>query len=192
MKIAITGHTAGIGAAFAKGFARHGHEIVGISKRNGHNIRNIPKIRDMILPCDMWINNAQAGYAQTELVYQIWEFWKNIPNKFIWHISTMLTTSQRSVLTNGMTDVAILSYTNQKRALEDAFYQLKSLSQWPAMTLIRPGRVATQPGQIAGRDGADVDVWVDSLMNFFDTAKEKNLWLEEISLGSLYPDWYRS
>ena len=71
MKIAITGHTAGIGQALAKQYADRGHEIVGLSKREGHNIRVIPKIADLIEPCDVFINNAQAGYAQTELLFEI-------------------------------------------------------------------------------------------------------------------------
>lgn len=43
MKIAITGHTAGIGQALAKAY--EGHEIIGLSKRDGNNIRNVAKIR---------------------------------------------------------------------------------------------------------------------------------------------------
>ena len=64
MKIAITGHTAGIGQALAEAY--YGNEIVGLSKREGNNIRNTLKIADAIEPCDMFINNAQAGFAQTE------------------------------------------------------------------------------------------------------------------------------
>jgi NADP-dependent 3-hydroxy acid dehydrogenase YdfG len=48
MKIAITGHTAGIGQAIAKQYQSQGHKIVGISRRNGHNIKVIPKICDLI------------------------------------------------------------------------------------------------------------------------------------------------
>ena len=61
MKIAITGHTAGIGKALTNQYVNQGHEIVGLSKREGNNIRNIPKICDQIEPCDMFINNAQSG-----------------------------------------------------------------------------------------------------------------------------------
>lgn len=183
MKIAITGHSAGIGRSFARRLQGMDHEILGISKRDGNNIRNIPKIVDMILPCNLWINNAQAGYAQTELLYKVWDAWKNQKGKSIWLISTMMTTDLRLPRIPGMTEIAIAEYKNQKRALEDAFYQLKSLAPYPQMLLIRPGSVATQPGQTADLNGADVDKWVDSVIDFYLLATDRNLYIEEISLG---------
>ena len=78
MKIAITGHTAGIGQALAKEYALDGHEIVGLSQREGNNIRNTPKICDQIEPCDIFINNAQAGYAQTELLFEMARRWQKV------------------------------------------------------------------------------------------------------------------
>ena len=44
MKIAITGHSAGIGQALAMLYVKQGHEVVGLSRRNGYNIRSIPKV----------------------------------------------------------------------------------------------------------------------------------------------------
>ena len=44
MKIAITGHSAGIGQALSKVYESKGHEVVGLSRRNGNNIRALPKI----------------------------------------------------------------------------------------------------------------------------------------------------
>ena len=89
MKIAITGHTAGIGQALAKKYQSAGHEIVGLSQREGNNIRVIPKICDQIESCDMFINNAQAGYAQTELLFEMAKRWQGT-NKHIeyksWHL----------------------------------------------------------------------------------------------------------
>lgn len=183
MKIAITGHSAGIGKSFAHRLSAQGHEIVGISKRDGHNIRVIPKISAMIQPCDMWINNAQSGYAQTELLYKVWEQWKNDPNKMIWIISTMLTQHTGLVNIPGMTETSLAEYKNQKRSLEDAFYQLKNQCRYPLICLIRPGQVATQPGQTANEHGADPDAWVDTVCDLYTHSRLRNLWPEEISLG---------
>lgn len=183
MNIAITGHTAGIGRSLARRMADLGHTVTGISKREGNNIRNIPKVLQQIEPCDFWINNAQAGYAQTELLYRVWQSWRGRPGKMIWMISTMMTQDAGVPTIPGMTDVAVAEYKNQKRALEDAFYQLRSSSSSPAMMLIRPGCVATQSGQIPDQHGADVDKWVDALVDFYLSCQRNNLWPEEISLG---------
>lgn len=181
MKIAITGHTAGIGRSFCEHLSARGHEIVGLSKREGHNIRNVPKIVEKIVLCDMWINNAQSGYAQTELLYKVVEHWGNDKSKMIWNISTMLT--QQSVIPciEGVSTNALTEYQNQKRALEDAFRQLKNKSV--RMCLIRPGAVATQAYNRAGVDSADVDRWVSMICDFYVQAREHDLWPEEISLG---------
>jgi hypothetical protein len=183
MNIAITGHTAGIGRSLARRMTDLGHTVVGISKREGNNIRNVPKILQQIEPCDFWINNAQAGYAQTELLYRVWETWRGKPNKMIWLISTMMTREVGITVIPGMTEVAVAEYKNQKRALEDAFYQMRSASFTPAMMLIRPGRVATQPEQVPDQHGADVDKWTDIIVDFYLSCQHNNLWPEEVSLG---------
>ena len=79
MKIAITGHTSGIGQALFNILEKRGHDMTGLSKRTGHNIRTIPKIANLVEPCDLFINNAQVGYAQTELLYDVWQKWRNVP-----------------------------------------------------------------------------------------------------------------
>lgn len=181
MKIAITGHTAGIGAAFAKCLSTH--EIIGISKRDGNNIRNIPKIVDIIGPCDMWINNAQSGYAQAELLYKVWDAWQGQKQKMIWVVSTIMTCMPQVPDIAGLSMLDIAEYKNQKRALEDAFYQLRYQGGGPRMILIRPGAVATQPGQVPNVNGADPDAWATAVCDFYRRSIENNLWIEEISLG---------
>lgn len=180
MKIAITGHTAGIGQEFARYLGSLGHEIVGLSKRDGHNIRNIPKIVERILPCDMWINNAQAGYAQTELLYKIAEAWAGDKSRMIWNISTMMVKDPIVPDIAGQSWTSIAEYKNQKRALEDAFYQLKNRC---TMCLIRPGTVATQSYNQAGVNAADAADWVKTVCDFYISARACNLWPEELSLG---------
>jgi nucleoside-diphosphate-sugar epimerase len=181
MKIAITGHTAGIGRCFAEYLANRGHEIVGLSKRDGNNIRNVSKIVAQITECDMWINNAQSGYAQTELLYKIVEAWKDDCSKMIWNISTMMTTQSNVPIIEGLSSTALMEYKNQKRALEDAHHELKH--KGPRLCLIRPGAVATQPYNQSGVNAADVDQWVSAVCDFYIQCRANNLWPEEIALG---------
>jgi hypothetical protein len=180
MKIAVTGHSAGIGKCFAEYLESRGHEIVGISRRDGHNIRIISKIIQQVVLCDMLINNAQAGYAQTELLYKIAEAWQGDRTKMVWNISTMMTKDLGVPDIPGQSWTALAEYKNQKRALEDAFYQLKNKC---AMCLIRPGTVATQHRNQAGVDAADVTAWVKTVCDFYIAARSYDLWPEEISLG---------
>lgn len=140
MKIAITGHSAGIGQALASIYRAHGHEVVGLSRRNGYNIRSLPKVASMIEPCDMFINNAQIGYAQTELLFEVWRRWQG-QQKYIVNVSTQ------------MTDVLLPpkeewdEYIIQKKTLELANQLLENRNPWPRLLLVRPSGIATQPGQ---------------------------------------------
>jgi len=162
MKIAITGHTAGIGQALAEAY--YGNEIVGLSTREGNNIRNTLKIASMIEPCDVFINNAQAGFAQTELLFEVHSRWANT-NKHIIVISTMMTQHPVSVL-EGMDE-----YRVEKVALEEAVHQLRYKNpNGPIITLVRPGRVEN-PTE-----------WARTLVKLFATADNNGFVIPDISL----------
>lgn len=140
MKVVITGHSAGIGQALTIIFQANDHEVVGLSRRNGYNIRSLPKVAGIIEPCDMLINNAQAGYAQTELLFEVWRRWRG-QQKYIVNVGTQ------------MTDLFIPpkeewdEYIIQKKSLDLATQLLEQRNEWPRLMLVRPGAIATQPGQ---------------------------------------------
>ena len=179
MKIAITGHTAGIGQALAQEYQQRGHEIVGLSRREGHNIRNIPKICDQIKSCDMFINNAQAGYAQTELLFEMCQRWTNT-KKHIMVISTMMTQDPISVLPG----LDMLAYRQQKVTLEEMVKQLRYQQLGIKFTVVRPGYIATQPGRTVP-PAADVNNWACVLVDTLHMAESNNLDISELSLGPL-------
>lgn len=179
MKIAITGHTAGIGKAFASNYQQRGHDIIGLSKRDGWNIRNVPKIATEIEPCDMWINNAQESFFQTELLFEMVKRWQG-SRKQIMVISTMMTQQPIS----SMPDLAMDYYRIQKIALEEAVRQIRYRRLGVQLTLIRPGNIATTPDKTVPQ-AADVDHWVDSLIKIFDISSPY-LEIPEISLGPAY------
>lgn len=175
MKIAITGHSAGIGQALARQYELLGHEIIGLSKRHGHNIRNIPKIADQIDPCDVFINNAQAGYAQTELLFEMARRWAGT-HKHIMNISTMMTQSLVSVAPS------LTEYWCQKTALETACLQLQQQYPTVRFSIIRPGDIATSVDKTVP-PSADVDTWAATLVKVLDIADKNNLVIPELSLG---------
>jgi len=179
MKIAITGHTAGIGQAFAKILEPRGHEIVGISRRTGDNIRRIEHTANLIESCDMFINNAQTQYAQTELLYAVWQRWQG-KEKYIWNISTQMTEQPINGTPDGQKDLIMSQYHNQKLALEEASRQLKFKNRWPQISIIRPGGVATQE-KFDNTNKASVDLWAMGIINMF--SHNENISISEISVG---------
>jgi NAD(P)-dependent dehydrogenase (short-subunit alcohol dehydrogenase family) len=178
MKIAITGHSAGIGQAFARVFAEQGHEIVGLDRRNGYNIRSVPKVAAMIEPCDWFINNAQVGFAQTELLVEVYRLWKDVPNKRIINISTIMTSHPISAVPG----LVPLTYRVQKKALEETHHQLRFLQTWPKLTLIKPGAVATQFVGNIDIQKANVDEWATTVIRILEAA-EPNLEVTELALN---------
>lgn len=177
MKIAITGHTAGIGQALANLYSQQGHVIIGLSQREGNNIRNIPKICDQIEPCDMFVNNAQSGYAQTELLFEMARRWTGT-KKHIVVISTQMTQDPVSPLPGLDMD----QYRIQKVALEESVKQIRNRRLQIRLTTVRPGNIATSPDKTVP-PAADVGNWARSLIEIFETAEKNNLRIADISLG---------
>ncbi len=178
MKIAITGHTAGIGQSLAVQYASRGHEIVGLSRRHGHNIRVTHKIADLIEPCDVFINNAQAGYAQTELLFEMVKRWQGT-KKHIVVISTMMTQTPVSEAAGLEMD----QYRVQKIALEEAVKQIRHRQLGVTITIVRPGNIATSVEKTVP-PAADVDRWAQVLINIFELASP-DLTIKDISLGPI-------
>ena len=180
MKIAITGGTAGIGQALGNEYQSLGHEVLRLSRRTGHNIRVIPKIADLIEPCDMFINNAQVGYAQTELLFEMVQRWTG-SGKHIMVISTMMTQDPVSVLPG----LDMMAYRIQKTTLEQAVSQIRNSRSGIKITLVRPGNIATSIDKTVP-PAADVDNWAKFLINTLETAQANNLDIPDISLGPAY------
>ncbi len=177
MKIAITGGTAGIGQALGNEYQALGHEVLNLSRRTGHNIRVIPKIADAIEPCDMFINNAQAGYAQTELLFEMAQRWAG-SGKHIMVISTMMTQDPVSVLPG----LDMMAYRIQKTTLEQAVSQIRNSRPGIKITLIRPGNIATSTDKTVP-PAADVNVWAGALVSMLEMAQNNNLTISDISMG---------
>ena len=163
MKIAITGHKKGIGKAFAEQLSKRGHEIVGISRSDGENIRRTAHTASLIEPCDMLINNAISFYAQTELLFEVWHRWQDIKEThYIWNISTKLCEQDHDIDIKGITFRESMQYRNQKMSLELAHHQLNFQPSNIKMSLIRPGDVRTQSW--SNPDSITADDYVKELL----------------------------
>lgn len=173
-KVAITGHTNGIGKALCNAYTQNGWAVIGLSRSNGYNIK-LPKINEAIIDCDVLINNAWDGFGQVELLLKTFYKWIDRPDKTIINISTALQMYPISV---NQTEEDLL-YHVTKHSLDEAISQLRSLGRGPRLITVRPGAVATQEGEA----GADPDVWVDSLMKIlYNTGV--SLQVSEITLNT--------
>jgi NADP-dependent 3-hydroxy acid dehydrogenase YdfG len=87
MKIAITGHTKGIGKAIADLY--YTDEVVGFSRSNGYDIAqpsDIDRIITESAECNIFVNNAYHDFAQCDLLERMFKLWKNDPTKTIVNI----------------------------------------------------------------------------------------------------------
>ena len=185
MKIGITGGTLGIGKALGDIYESRGHEIIRLSRRNGYNIQNTMNIADAIEPCDLFINNAQTGFAQTELLFEIARRWRDT-NKQIIVISTIMLMNPIPSHTLGdrahVHDPSWLEYYIQKTALEQAVQQIRHTRPGITLTVVRPGATATENKNRAVPPAADAKVWAETLVNIFDCAGN-NFVIPDITLG---------
>lgn len=137
MKIALTGHTKGIGAAVKQILEDQGHEVVGFSRTNGYNVMRPKNIVKDAADCDIFINNAWMPDAQPRLMYLMYEEWATQPK----HIINISSTAGDYPDFFGMFGFnSWVPYVSDKQRLDEASYNLSRLWK-PGMckvTNVRP------------------------------------------------------
>ena len=136
MKVAITGHSKGIGKACFD-LLNKDHEAIGFSRSNGYDIvEQFNSIVRAVKKCDVFVNNAHQGYMQVELLNAVFEMWKDDPNKTIVNISSL---SKYPGLSGNQT-----GYSATKAALShQAFILMFKTDRKCRMININPGYVET-------------------------------------------------
>ena len=72
-KIAIIGHTKGIGKAISVLYSTKNYKVVGLSRSNGYDIaKDQEKIMEQIKDCNLVVINAHAGRGQLTLLKRIY------------------------------------------------------------------------------------------------------------------------
>lgn len=148
MKIAITGHTKGIGLATATLLRSKGHEVVGFSRHNGWDFTDKETRNEFIEllnsdSYDCFINNAyphkfyqsMEGFFQVELLNKAWLLWEKNPDKKIICIGAAAADSNKNYFH---------PYSMHKKALDDTCRQLRGTREWPHIINIKPSYVDTQ------------------------------------------------
>lgn len=115
MKIALTGHSKGLGAEIVKHFEPN-HTIVGFSRTNGYDIKSPfdrKKILKQSIEADVFINLAQNYYHQTDLLLEFFSRWEQ-EQKMIINISSDVVDDD----TWGQDRLDLIEYKTQKKTLE--------------------------------------------------------------------------
>jgi hypothetical protein len=112
---AITGHTAGIGKCV---YNRLSSSAIGFSLSTGYDI-TIASDRQRIIEeskdCDVFINNAPAGFSQTLLFLELFQEWRNKSNKTIINVGSRI--AEIKVLPYNRQD--LLPYQAEKLILKE-------------------------------------------------------------------------
>jgi len=115
MKIALIGHTKGLGAELSSYF-KDKYDVVGFSRTNGYNIKN-PIDRKKILKestnADILLNLVHNYYHQTDILFEFYSAWED-QKKLILNISSAVVDDNKW----GINRLDYLEYKNQKIALE--------------------------------------------------------------------------
>jgi hypothetical protein len=135
MKIAITGHTSGLGKSFYDESICRGHTVHGFSRTNGYDLRDYSKVSlmlDKIVGFDLFINNAKPDYAQSQILYRIARSWKE---------GTVVSIGSQAVITPpNWTDTYLLEYLTQKTALMHTYTVLSPVVECK-LVLLNPAHL---------------------------------------------------
>ena len=138
MKFAITGHTSGIGKAVAELCHMNGYPWIGFSRGTGYDIaEDYDKIVNESSDCDVFINNAYYDYVQIDLLYKMWDIWKD-QRKQIVCISSLVGDRRHSG-----DAYPYCPYIVHKAALDNACEILCNTVSECAVINIKPGAVDT-------------------------------------------------
>ena len=135
-KIAITGHTQGLGKYLFEILKQRGHHVQGFSRRNGYDIRDysvVTKILEETKGYDWFINNAKPDFVQTQIVYR---FYRSQTVKNVLSIGSAAVNNDPK-----WTDSFLLEYLTQKVALKHAHDVLPDSDQ-TRLILINPEHIS--------------------------------------------------
>lgn len=181
MKVAITGHTQGIGKAIFDELSKRSYQVHGYSRSNGWNI-SLQEIRTQIvnetLDFDVFINNAYYPMAQFELLKLLVNQWQGT-KKLIVNVGSK--SIYADVIPSFMQD-----YVKDKRAQLE-FINTRRLQAQPQILNLTLGLVDTQMSEnLSAKKLAAADI-ASTLIDLVEI--KDRIYVQELMLDVPFQDW---
>lgn len=117
-KYALTGHTSGIGKRL---YELLSPGVQGFSLSTGYDItlsQDRRRVIDQVQDCDVFINNACAGFAQTQLYIELLQQWRD-QDKIIINVGSRIAELEQLPYDR----LNLMSYQAEKVALKEMSYR---------------------------------------------------------------------
>lgn len=185
-KIAITGHTSGIGKGLFDHFTNLGCEVNGFSLDTGFDIslhNHVEQIIELTSTSDLFFNNAYSGYAQVELM----KAWQNShwdKEHFIISTSSMAAEPLADIPANFPW---LTPYSEEKYAINKASWEINHTGSKCKSIVIMPGVCQTNfynPYDTVDQNGLELYnriMKTNSIITVNDLVKTVNLVLQSLN-----------
>jgi len=167
-KIAITGHTKGIGKELWNRLEDRGFELKGFSRSNGYNLQKVSTCKKVVKEAvewnaDVFVNNAYVPDNQVRLMYLMYEQWQEKPRLII----NMGATSSDSITNFSQMgyNADWTPYVSDKARLDWASLQLANMHKQGKcrVSLVKPGFVDTDSTAVFKDFAEDFMMTADSV-----------------------------
>lgn len=147
-RVAITGHTRGIGKSLWDRLEKKGFELRGFSRSNGYNLQRVSTCKKVVQEvlewdADAFINNAYVPDNQVRLMYLMYEQWEQKP-KLIVNLGAISNDNIGNYIESGYNE-NWTPYVSDKARLDWASLQLANVFRQGKcrVSLIKAGFVDT-------------------------------------------------
>lgn len=181
MKVAITGHSKGIGAAISLELTSRGHEVFGFSRANGYDINDTQTQNNIIKDlddCDVFINNAYSHNAQFNLLEKIITKWQD-------QKKIVINVNSKSIFAP-IVPQSMQQYVRDKQKQYELIQSLKFRSRPYVMDLIL-GLVDTEMSNVFIAEKLqpkDVAVLVADILE-----RKNQLYVQQLIIDVPFQDW---
>ena len=167
-RIAITGHTKGIGEQLWNRLDKRGFELKGFSRSNGYNLLKTSTCKKVVREvadwnADVFINNAYVPDNQVRLMYLMYEQWQDRPRLIV----NMSATSSDSITNFSQMgyNPDWTPYVSDKARLDWASLQLANMYKKGKcrVSLVKPGFVDTDSTSMFKEFAEDYMMTADSV-----------------------------